>query len=215
MKETHHSKQAYVIGIAGGTGSGKTTVASELVAVFPKDDVVYLSFDHYYRDLSHLPPSERKLTNFDHPNSLESDLFVTHVEDLKNNIPIDRPTYDFVTHTRTDKTIRLDPAPIIVVEGILTFVYPKLRELLDIKIFVDTEADVRFIRRLDRDIKERGRTVDSVVTQYMKTVRPMHIEFVEPSKRFADIIIPEGRNDVALHVLITTIRQQIRSYSSG
>jgi len=214
MKKSHRSNTAYVVGIAGGTGSGKTTVASELVAAFPKNEVVYLSFDHYYRDLSHLPLSERKLTNFDHPDSLESDLFIAHVETLKNGRPIDRPTYDFVTHTRIDKTIRLHPTPIIIVEGILTFVYPKLRELLDMKIFVDTESDVRFIRRLDRDIKERGRTVDSVVAQYIKTVRPMHIEFVEPSKRFADIIIPEGRNDVALHVLITAIRQQITSQTN-
>lgn len=201
--------KSYTIGIAGGTGSGKTTVAQEVVAAFASTDVVYLSFDHYYRDLTTLPANIRRTMNFDHPDSLESELLIRHIAELKNGKPIDRPSYDFVTHSRLPQVERLLPAPVIVVEGILTFVYPELRPLLDMKVFVDTEADVRFIRRLTRDVKERGRSIDMVIDQYQKTVRPMHLEFVEPSKRYADIIIPEGRNDVAMNALISTVKHQI------
>jgi uridine kinase len=200
---------SYTIGIAGGTGSGKTTVAREIVSSFPSTDVVYLAFDHYYRDLSDLPPNVRKAMNFDHPDSLESELLVKHLAALKKGESIDRPTYDFVTHSRLPQTERLNSAPVIIIEGILTFVYPELRSLLDMKIFVDTESDIRFIRRLSRDVKERGRSIDMVIEQYTNTVRPMHLEFVEPSKRYADIIIPEGRNDVAMHALISTVKHQI------
>jgi uridine kinase len=199
----------YVIGIAGGTGSGKTTVAREIVAEFTSRDVLYIQFDNYYRDLSDMPFSVRAATNFDHPDSIESELIIQHLRQLKSGKSVEQPVYDFKTHSRSNKKFLINPAPVIVVEGILTFAYPELLKLLDMKIFVDTEADIRFIRRLERDIKERGRTMDNVVKQYLETVRPMHLEFVEPSKRYADIIIPEGRNDVALHAIISTIKHQI------
>jgi uridine kinase len=205
----------YTIGIAGGTGSGKTTVARELAGAFPAGDVVYLAFDHYYRDLSVLPPHVRQTMNFDHPDSLEAELLVSHLTALKSGTAVDRPDYDFTTHSRLAGTVRVDPAPVIIVEGILTFAYPALRELLDMKVYVDTESDIRFIRRLQRDVKERGRILENVVAQYLTTVRPMHLEFVEPSKRFADIIIPEGRNDVAMQALVSTVKHQITATRAG
>lgn len=206
-------KNVYVIGIAGGTGSGKTTVARAIVDTFSGKEVNYIQFDNYYRDLSDKPLEVRAATNFDHPDSIESELLVKHIKFLKDDIAINQPIYDFKTHLRLKKTIILYPSPIIVVEGILTFVYPELLKLLDMKIFVDTDSDLRFIRRLDRDIKERGRNMDSVVHQYLATVRPMHLEFVEPSKRYADIIIPEGKNEVALNAVISTIKNQINKSS--
>jgi len=203
----------FVIGIAGGTGSGKTTVAREIASAFNTKDVILLEFDHYYRDLSMLDEQIRKTMNFDHPDSLESELLVKHVAMLKSGKEVSRPCYEFVTHSRTQETVLIQPAPVLIVEGILTFVYPDLRNILDMKIYVDTEADIRFIRRLERDVKERGRSLENVIKQYLTTVRPMHQEFVEPSKRFADIIIPEGRNDVALHTLITMVNQRVSATS--
>jgi len=205
----HMKDNVFVIGIAGGTGSGKTTVAREIASAFGPSDVVLLEFDHYYRDLTRLSPEIRASMNFDHPDSLESELLVSHVRALKQGKSINRPCYEFKTHSRTEEAVVIHPSPVLIIEGILTFVYPELRTLLDMKIFVDTEADIRFIRRLERDVKERGRSLENVIAQYKTTVRPMHLEFVEPSKRFADIIIPEGRNDMAMHALITMVSQRV------
>jgi uridine kinase len=195
-----------VIGIAGGTGSGKTTVANVILNRVGKQRIAYLPHDAYYRDLHELPYEQRAAINFDHPNSLESELMTAHILRLKQWEAVDIPVYDFSIHTRTEKTIRVEPRPVILVEGILIFAEPELRKLFDVKIFVDTDADIRFIRRLERDITERGRTTDMVVNQYMATVRPMHLEFVEPSKRYAHVIIPEGGlNEVAMDMIIARI----------
>ena len=201
-----------VIGIAGGSGSGKTTVANEILKSVGSNRISLLPHDAYYRDLSALPENQRKLINFDHPNSLENELLVEHVIQLKNWERIYLPVYDFTTHTRTNKTIQIEPQLVIVVEGILIFAEPKLRDLFDVKIFVDTDDDIRFIRRLQRDIAERGRSMDMVIHQYLTTVRPMHLDFVEPSKRYADVIIPEGgRNQVALDMVIARIESLLKS----
>ncbi len=195
-----------VIGIAGGTGSGKTTVANVILNRVGKQRIAYLPHDAYYRDLHSLPYEQRAAINFDHPNSLESELMRDHILALKKWEAVDIPVDDFSIHTRTEKTIRVEPRPVILVEGILIFAEPELRELFDVKIFVDTDADIRFIRRLERDITERGRTTEMVVNQYMATVRPMHLEFVEPSKRYAHVIIPEGGlNEVAMDMVIARI----------
>ncbi len=195
-----------VIGIAGGSGSGKTTVANVILQRVGADRIAYLPHDAYYRDLSHLPYSQRVEINFDHPNSLESGLMMQHILQLKQWMPIDLPVYDFTTHSRTLKTIRVEPQRVILVEGILIFAEQGLRDLFDVKIFVDTDADLRLIRRLQRDISERGRTTETVINQYLRTVRPMHLEFVEPSKRYADVIIPEGGfNEVAMGMVTTRI----------
>ncbi|MGQ9833004.1 MAG: uridine kinase [Candidatus Villigracilaceae bacterium] len=200
-----------VIGIAGGSGSGKTTVAQEILNRVGPDQIAYLPHDAYYKDLSGLPPAQRAEVNFDHPNSLESDLLARHVELLKAGEPIELPVYDFSTHSRTDKTIMILPRRVIIVEGILIFAEPELRRLFDLKIFVDTDADLRLIRRLQRDISERGRTTESVIHQYLKTVRPMHLEFVEPSKKYADVIIPEGGyNTAALDMVVARIESLLR-----
>lgn len=196
-----------VIGIAGGTGSGKTTVASAVLQRVGRDRIAFLAHDAYYRELGHLPLEERRKVNFDHPDSLETDLLVQHIQRLKEWQPVEMPVYDFTSHSRTNRTVHIDPHPVIMVEGILIFYEPALRALFDVKIFVDTDADIRFIRRLQRDIVERGRTTDSVVQQYLSTVRPMHMEFVEPSKRYADVIIPEGGlNTVALDMVSARVK---------
>lgn len=198
--------QPLVIGIAGGTGSGKTTVSNAILNRVGLDRISFLPHDSYYRDLSHLTLDQRRQVNFDHPDSLESDLLVKHILQLRNWQPVDLPIYDFTSHSRTTRTVPIHPRRIILVEGILIFYEPELRKLFDVKIFVDTDADIRFIRRLQRDIIERGRTAESVVAQYLNTVRPMHLEFVEPSKRYADVIIPEGGlNTVALDMVIARI----------
>jgi uridine kinase len=186
-----------VIGIAGGSGSGKTTVAQTILQRVGPDRISFLQHDSYYKDLSGLPPTQRAEVNFDHPHSLETDLLTQHILQLKAGQPVAVPIYDFSTHSRTDRTFTVQPRGVILVEGILIFVEASLREMFDVKIFVDTDSDIRFIRRLQRDISERGRTVDSVIKQYQTTVRPMHMEFVETSKRYADIIIPEGGFNVA------------------
>lgn len=195
------------IGIAGGTGSGKTTVARNIVKRLALDAVTVIQQDAYYRDLSDLPAAQRDLLNFDHPDSIEYELFAEHVKRLKAGDEVDQPVYDFTNHTRTDETTRVVPRDVVIAEGILLFHYPDLREILDIKIFVDTPADIRLLRRIRRDIRDRGRTLESVTEQYVKTVRPMHEEFVEPSKRWADVIIPEGGfNEIAIDMVSSKIR---------
>jgi uridine kinase len=195
-----------VIAIAGGTGSGKTTIANVIIERVGTEHIAYLPHDAYYKDLQDLPEIQRTQINFDHPNSLDTEMFTEHVRKMKAGLPVDHPVYDFKSHSRTAETITLEPQPIVIVEGILIFVEPALRDLFDVKIFVDTPPDIRFIRRLERDINERGRTAESVIQQYQETVRPMHLEFVEPSKRYADVIIPEGGfNTVALDMVVARI----------
>ncbi len=202
-----------VIGIAGGSGSGKTTVAQALMERVGAEHVAFLPHDAYYHDFSHLPPEARARVNYDHPDALETSLLIAHIERLKAGEPIERPIYDFTRHARAAETVRVEPRPIILVEGILIFAEHALRRLFDIKIYVDTDADLRFIRRLLRDVEERGRTVESVIRQYLETVRPMHLEFVEPSKRYADIIVPEGGfNTVALDMLTARLQALLRPW---
>lgn len=204
------SDRPLCIGIAGGTGSGKTTVAAKLAAAFPPGRCAVIDHDAYYRDQSHLPLSARAETNYDHPSSLESSLLADHLMALRGGHAVDVPIYDFVSHTRRTETRRVEPAPLIIVEGILVFVETAVRELLDIKIFVDTDADIRLMRRIRRDLEQRGRSFAQVRKQYYETVRPMHLAFVEPSKRFADIIIPEGgQNRVALDFLVSFVRSRL------
>ncbi|MBL8620053.1 MAG: uridine kinase [Myxococcales bacterium] len=194
------------IGIAGGTGSGKSTVAAKLAGAAPTGRCVVVDHDSYYRDQSHLTPAARAELNYDHPSSLDSGLLAEHLRELKAGRAVDVPIYDFVTHTRKRETRRVEPAPMVIVEGILVFVEAPVRDQLDIKIFVDTDADIRLMRRIRRDLEQRGRSFQSVRDQYYATVRPMHIEYVEPSKRWADLIVPEGGdNKVALDVLLGTL----------
>jgi uridine kinase len=200
-----------VIGIAGGTGSGKTTVANVILERVGTQHIAYLAHDAYYKDLKDLPSTQRQEINFDHPNSLDTELLIYHIRELKAYRPIHLPIYDFKTHTRTDQTTVIHPQSIIIVEGILIFAEAELRSLFDVKIFVDTDPDIRFIRRLQRDIAERGRTTESVIHQYLTTVRPMHLEFVEPSKRYADVIIPEGGlNTVAMDMVVARLETLFR-----
>ena len=199
-----------VIGVAGGTGSGKTTVANVILKRVGANRIAYVPHDAYYRNFSDLPKAQRDLINWDHPDSLETDLMIEHVKALRRGESVELPVYDFTTHSRSGRTVRVDSQPIILVEGILLFTEPRLREIFDVKIFVDTDADLRFIRRLQRDIAERGRTVDSVIYQYLHTVRPMHLEFVEASKRYADVILPEGGlNEVAMDMVVARIEALI------
>lgn len=200
-----------VIGIAGGSGSGKTTVAQEILNRVGASRIAYLPHDAYYKDLSGLPPAQRAQVNFDHPNSLDTELLVRHVRQLRRYEAIELPIYDFSIHTRTANTVTISPRRVIMVEGILIYCERELREIMDIRIFVDTDPDLRLIRRLKRDITERGRTTESVVEQYLKTVRPMHLEFVEPSKRYADVIIPEGGfNVAALDMVVARVEELLR-----
>jgi uridine kinase len=204
------SDRRLTIGIAGGTGSGKTTITNRLTDLLSEESVLLLQQDHYYKDLPHLPLEERAKQNFDHPDSVDSQLLISHVRALREGQAIERPVYDFTQHRRIPATVHLEPRPALIVEGILIFENAALRNLFDIKIFVDTEADLRFIRRMRRDIRERARTVESVVDQYLATVRPMHMEFVEPSKRYADVIIPEGgHNEVGIDLVIQKIKSLV------
>ncbi|MBN2006814.1 MAG: uridine kinase [Anaerolineae bacterium] len=203
--------QSIIFGVAGGTGSGKTTVARRILERVGAENVALVSHDAYYKDLSHLSAQERQKFNFDHPDALETSLMIQHLIQLRAGQAVNIPVYDFKQHVRTSHTIQVEPAPIIMVEGILIFAEPSLREICDVRIFVDTDADIRFIRRLKRDVRERGRTVDSVVDQYLNTVRPMHQEFVEPSKRYANVIIPEGGfNEVAVEMVAARVRSLLR-----
>jgi uridine kinase len=199
-----------IIGICGGTGSGKTTVANRILESVSAHHVVFIQQDSYYRNLKDLPLDYRQVANFDHPDALDNDLLVHHVRKLKAGEPIELPIYDFKTHTRLNETRLVQPKRIVIVEGILIFAEPRLLEQMDIKVFVDTPDDIRFIRRLRRDLAERGRTLESVIEQYIATVRPMHMQFVEPSKRYADVIIPEGgHNLVSIDLLSGKIRERL------
>jgi len=199
-----------IIGISGGTGSGKTTVANRILESVKASEVVFIQQDSYYRNLKDLPLDYRHVANFDHPDALDNDLLVNHIRKLRAGESVELPIYDFRTHTRANETRSVDPRPIVIVEGILIFADPRLLEQMDIKVFVDTPDDIRFIRRLRRDIDERGRTVESVIEQYVGTVRPMHMQFVEPSKRYADVIIPEGgHNLVSIDLISGKIRERL------
>ena len=199
-----------IIGISGGTGSGKTTVANRILESVKASEVVFIQQDSYYRNLKDLPLDYRHVANFDHPDALDNDLLVNHIRKLRAGESVELPIYDFRTHTRANETRSVEPRPIVIVEGILIFADPRLLEQMDIKVFVDTPDDIRFIRRLRRDIDERGRTVESVIEQYVGTVRPMHMQFVEPSKRYADVIIPEGgHNLVSIDLISGKIRERL------
>jgi uridine kinase len=199
-------RKPIVIGVAGGSGSGKTTVTSKLMEHFA-ESVAMIEQDAYYKDQSHLTMEERVKTNYDHPHAFDNDLLIQHIHQLLQYKPIQRPVYDYSIHTRSSETVLVEPKDVIILEGILILEDPRLRELMDIKVFVDTDADVRILRRLERDIQYRGRTMESVIEQYLTVVRPMHLQFVEPSKRYADLIIPEGGyNQVAINLLVNAIR---------
>ncbi len=200
-----------IIGICGGTGSGKTTIARKLIEAVGRENVIMIEQDSYYRNLEDMPLDERHQANFDHPDSIDSEMLVNHLKRLKGGNSIEMPVYDFKTHTRNIETEHIETKPVTIVEGILIFSEPRILGLLDVRVFVDTPDDIRFIRRLQRDIIERGRTVESVIEQYRTTVRPMHFEFVEPSKRYADMIIPEGGNpEIGVEFLCGLIREKLR-----
>lgn len=201
-------KRPILIGITGGTGSGKSTIAKEIYQKFNEDCIAMIEQDSYYKDQSHLSMEDRVKTNYDHPNAFDTPLLVEHLKMLLSGEAIEKPIYDFETHNRKEETIRVESKEIIIVEGILILQSKEVRDLLDIKIYVDTDADVRIIRRILRDINERGRTVDSVINQYLNVVRPMHMQFTEPTKSYADIIIPEGgQNKVAIDIMVANIKQ--------
>lgn len=201
-------RKPILIGITGGTGSGKSTVAKEICNGLPKKSICVIEQDSYYKDQGNIPFEERIKTNYDHPNAFDTELMVAQLKDLIDGKPIQKPIYDFEKHTRKKETVYVEPKNIIIVEGIMILVEPQVRELFDIKIFVDTDADLRIIRRIQRDIKERGRTIDSVIDQYINVVRPMHLQFVEPTKRYADIIIPEGGyNKVAIDIMLAKVKE--------
>ena len=200
-----------VIGVAGGTGSGKSTLVKRLQEAFADDQVVTLCHDFYYKAHPELSYEERTKLNYDHPQSFDTDMLVDHIRALKENVAIERPVYSFVDHNRTDEKVPVKPSKVLIVDGILIFEHKELRDLMDIKVFVDTDADIRLARRILRDVRERGRSMESVITQYTTTVKPMHEEFVEPSKKYADVIIPEGGfNSVAVSMLIENIRSITR-----
>ncbi len=209
------NRKPLIIGVAGGTASGKTTIANAIMESINHPQMVMIPHDAYYRDASHLPLEERARINFDHPDALETDLMVRHLCELIAGRAIEMPVYDFSIHARLAKGIVKKPAKVIIIEGILIFCEQALRELMDVKIFVDTDADLRFIRRLKRDIEERRRSMESVIGQYLGTVRPMHVAFVEPSRKYADIIIPQGHNPVSTAMVVTMIRQRLRGGGIG
>jgi len=200
-----------IIGLAGGSGSGKTTIAEKIVQQIGPGNVGLIQHDAYYRDLTHLPLEERAKINYDHPDSLETTLLVEHLGELLAGRSVERPTYDFTVHNRAEETVSVEPSPVLIVEGILVLYEPELRRMMDLKIYVDTDSDLRVVRRLGRDLQERGRDFESVREQYLGTVRPMHLRFVEPSKRYADIVIPEGYNLNAVATVISMIREVLRT----
>jgi uridine kinase len=209
-------KKPIIIGVAGGTASGKTTVSQKILEMIGPAHLAYIEHDAYYRDLSHLPLAERKELNFDHPDSLENELLMTHLKELLQGRSVQIPVYDFTEYIRTDQLRLVESRPVILVEGILIFVDKKLRDMMDIKIYVDAAADLRFIRRLQRDVAERERSVEHVIEQYLETVRPMHLEFVEPSKRYADVIIPRGgRNIKAIRMVVAQIQRMLEAPNSS
>ncbi|WZY00913.1 uridine kinase [Bacillus sp. FSL W7-1360] len=208
------SSRPVIIGVAGGTGSGKTTVAQEIFKQFQGSSIVLIEQDAYYKNQDHLSFEERLKTNYDHPLAFDNELLYTHLLQLADRAPIEKPSYDYANHTRAKEVTRIEPKDVIILEGILILEDERLRSLMDIKAFVDTDADIRIIRRLMRDTKERGRSIDSVIEQYTSVVRPMHLQFVEPTKRYADVIIPEGgQNKVAIDLLATKIRTVVANKS--
>ncbi len=203
-------RKPILIGVAGGSASGKTTVSQSILRRAGADRIAYIPHDLYYKDLSHLPLDQRARFNFDHPDALDNELLVAHLDALAAGQPIEAPTYDFATYVRLPTTRPIQPQPVILLEGILIFAEPVLRRRMDIKLFVDADPDLRFIRRLQRDVEERGRSVNSVIDQYLNTVRLMHLEFVEPTKRYADVIIPEGgRNNIAIDMVVARIEAEL------
>lgn len=205
-----NTKKPIIIGVAGGTASGKTTVSQNILEAVGADKLAFLEHDAYYRDLSHLPFTARTALNFDHPDSLENELLIQHLQALLAGRAVDVPTYDFANYVRHKNLKRVEPQRVILVEGILIFVDKNLREMMDVKIYVDTADDLRFIRRLRRDVSERGRTVERVIEQYLETVRPMHMEFVEPSKQYADVIIPRGGHNLrAIEMVVAQIQRML------
>ncbi|GAB4073359.1 uridine kinase [Barrientosiimonas marina] len=204
------SDKPVVIGVAGGSGSGKTSVTQSICQRFQDKTILVIEQDYYYKDQSHLPFEERLNTNYDHPLAFDNDLLISHIHKLLNHEPVQKPVYDYKLYTRSNEVIKVEPKQVIILEGILVLEDQRLVDLMDIKTFVDTDADIRIIRRLSRDMKERGRTLDSVIEQYENIVRPMHLQFVEPTKRYADIIIPEGgENHVAIDIIATKIEQSL------
>lgn len=200
-------RKPIVIGVAGGSGSGKTSVARAIFEHFTGHSILMLEQDFYYKDQSHMPFEERLLTNYDHPLAFDNDLLIEHVKALLQYESIEKPVYDYVLHNRSEHVVKVDPKEVIIIEGMLVLEDERLRDLMDIKLYVDTDADIRILRRMIRDIEERGRTIESVVDQYLRTVRPMHNQFIEPTKRYADIIIPEGgQNHVAIDLMVTKIQ---------
>ena len=207
-----NSRKPLVIGIAGGSGSGKTSVTNSIYDVFKEHSVVVIEQDYYYKDQSHLEFEERLETNYDHPLAFDTDFLIEHIQQLLNRQPIEKPVYDYALHTRSKETVVIAPKDVIILEGILVLEDSRLRDLMDIKLFVDTDADLRIIRRIMRDLNERGRTIESVIEQYLTVVRPMHNQFIEPTKRYADIIIPEGgHNEVAIDLMVTKIKTILES----
>lgn len=203
--------RAYTIGICGGSGSGKSTVTRRIVEAFGNDHIVVIEQDSYYRDQTHLPYEERIQTNYDHPDAFDTSLMVSQIRSLQQGKPIEKPLYDYTRHTRKTETVRVEPRPILILEGILLFFDRGLRDTMDLKVYVETDADVRILRRIRRDMKERGRTLDSVIDQYLETVRPSHLQFVEPSKRYADIIFPDGGyNEVGIDLLVARLQRELR-----
>jgi uridine kinase len=204
-----------IIGIAGGSGSGKSTVARKVGEALSRSSVAFLDMDAYYRNFAHLPMEERKRVNWDHPESFDTDLLRSQVRELCARRAIDKPVYDFVTHTRSTRTERVEPADVLLLDGILLFADERIRELCDVKVFVDADADVRLIRRLKRDVTKRGRTLEEVIAQYLETVQPMHLQFVEPSKRYADVIVPRGgHNTIAIEMIVAKIQHRLRGRSA-
>lgn len=201
-----------VIGIAGGTGSGKSTVARNVADALTAASVAFIDMDAYYRNFAHLPIEERRRINWDHPDTFDWDLLVAQLAQLGAGQPIEKPVYDFVTHTRSPRTVTIPPADVIVIDGILLFADPRVRELCDVKVFVDADADIRLIRRIKRDMAKRGRPLDEILDQYLSTVQPMHLQFVEPSKRYADVIVPRGgHNQIAIEMLIAKIQRRLEA----
>jgi len=201
-----------VVGIAGGTGSGKTTVVKEVVKRLPENEVAIIPQDAYYRDNSHIPLEERQEINFDHPDSIEFELLIEHIKALRRGVPVQQPIYSYLTSTRSDETVHVTPKSVVIVEGILILQNPRLRDLFDIKVYVDADTDDRLMRVITRDIEERGRTLENVLERYEKTVKPMHLQFIEPSKRYADIIVPQGgKNHVAINILTSIIEKNLQT----